>query len=58
MKIDKLVKECKEYFKKSYINKTNFENDLLELLDEEIILIEEYKQIIKNKKLWKHLLEY
>jgi hypothetical protein len=58
MKIDKLVKECKEYFKISYINKTNFENDLLELLDEEIILFEEYKQIIKNKKLWKHLLQY
>lgn len=56
MDIDKLVKECKEFFERSYIKKTNFENDLMELLDEEIITFEEYKQITKNKELWKHLL--
>ena len=58
MEIDKIVKECKDYFKRSYINKTNFEYDLMELLDEEIITVEEYKQITKNKELWKHLLQY
>lgn len=58
MKIDKIIKECKEFFKRSYIKKTNFEHDLLELLDEEIITFEEYKQITKNKELWKHLLQY
>ena len=58
MDIDKLVKECKEYFDRFYINKTNFEHDILELLEEEIITFEEYKQITKNKELWKHLLQY
>lgn len=58
MEIDKLVKECKEFFERSYIKKTTFEQDLLELLEEEIILIEEYKEITKNKELWKHLLQY
>jgi len=58
MDIDKIVKECKEFFERSYINKTTFEYDLLELLDEEIITFEEYKQITKNKELWKHLLQY
>ena len=58
MKIDKVIKEGKEFFERNYIKKTNFEHDLLELLDEEIITFEEYKQITKNKELWKHLLQY
>jgi len=58
MEIDKIVKECKKFFENIHIKKTNFEQDLLELLDEEIITFKEYKQITKNKKLWKHLLQY
>lgn len=58
MEIDKVVKECKEFFENIHIKKTNFEQDLLELLDEEIITFEEYKEITKNKELWKHLLQY
>ena len=58
MEIDKVVKECKEFFERSYIKKITFEYDLMELLDHEIITFEEYKQITKNKELWKHLLQY
>lgn len=58
MNINKVLKECKEFFERSYIKKTTFEQNLLELLDEEIITFEEYKEITKNKKLWKHLLQY
>jgi len=58
MNIDKIIKEYKEFFENIYIKKTNFEQDLLELLDEEIITFEEYKKITKNKELWKHLLQY
>lgn len=58
MEINKIVKECKEFFENIHIKKNNFEQDLLELLDEEIITFEEYKEITKNKKLWKHLLQY
>jgi predicted house-cleaning noncanonical NTP pyrophosphatase (MazG superfamily) len=56
--INKIIEDCKNFFKRSYIKKTNFEKDLLNLLEEEIILFEEYKQITKNKELWKHLLQY
>lgn len=56
--IEEIVKECIEFFERSYIHKTNFDHDLMELLDEEIINFEEYKKITKNKKLWKHLLQY
>lgn len=58
MEIDKVVKKYKEFFENIHIKKTNFEQDLLELLDEEIITFEEYKKITKNKELWKHLLQY
>lgn len=58
MDLDKIIKKCKEFFKRSYIKIATFESDLLELLDEEIITFEEYKEITKNKELWKHLLQY
>lgn len=58
MNVNKIVKECKEFFENIHIKKTNFKQDLLELLDEEIITFEEYKEITKNKELWKHLLQY
>ena len=58
MNTNKIIENCKEFFNRSYIEKTDFDSDLLELLDEEIILFEEYKEITKNKELWKHLLQY
>jgi len=58
MEINNLLNKCKEFFENIHIKKTNFEQDLMELLDEEIITFEEYKEITKNKELWKHLLQY